>query len=30
MSQFEEISSPGRGFQGSALRVLAACKTLGA
>ena len=31
MSQFEEIPSPGRGFQGSAFgnRALAACKTLG-
>ena len=30
MSQFEEIPSPGRGFQGSrALGGLAACKTLG-
>ena len=29
MSQFEEIPSPGRGFQGSrALGGLAACKTL--
>ena len=31
MSQFEEIPSPGRGFQGSrvlGIRALAACKTL--
>ena len=28
MSQFEEIPSPGRGFQGSRALGLAACKTL--